>query len=70
MFWMASRQDAAVERGVSKHKAIHSKFRAKLENEFVKKVLVIGENLLSFKEEESEEEDDENIVQPFDYEKN
>ena len=36
--------EAAVERGFSKHKAIHSKFRAKLENGFVEKVLFIREN--------------------------
>ena len=42
--------EAAVETGFSKHKAIHSKFRAKLENEFVEKVPFIRENLLYLKE--------------------
>ena len=36
--------EAAVERGFSKHKAIHSKFRAALDNGLVEKVLFIREN--------------------------
>ena len=56
--------EAAVERGFNKHKAIHSKFRAKLENEFIEKVLFIRENLLYLKEKESKRKT-MTILQPF-----
>ena len=36
--------EAAVERGFSKHKAIHGKFRANLEESLVEKILFVREN--------------------------
>ena len=55
--------------GFSKYKAIHSKFWAKFENEFVEKVLFSEGNSLYLSEQESEDADDSLLLQPFDDEK-
>ena len=51
------------ERGFSKHKFIHSKFRASLENTLVRKMLFIRENLMHSKE--AEELDENSEIQNF-----
>ena len=53
--------EAAVERGFSKHKAIHSKFRAALDDGIVEKVLFIRENKTA-----ASVADEEIEMEPFD----